>query len=109
MEFNFEARVSVTIEHHKGDKGSNVKTADFNLNVPTNVDEDMYLDKHGLPTKDGSKILTLALVQGLIGNIHYSKEMGFRDDSEHLRWIIAHLERGFATVTTLEAGEFKNP
>lgn len=107
MEFTFEARVAITLEHNPGDKGSNIKSADFNLNIPKNADESMYLDRNGLPTKDGSKILTLALVQGLVGNIHYSKEAGFRDDSEHLWWIIAQLERGFVTVAEVSSGQFK--
>ena len=35
-------------------------------------------------------------------------EKGFRDSAEHLRWIIAELERGFIAVVDIKEIERKN-
>ena len=107
MEFSFEAKVVLTLEHKKGMATSKHIATDFNLDVIGELDKKQYLDKYDLPTKAGSKVLSNVLVQGLVGNIHLAHEKGFRDSAEHLRWIIAELERGFITVTNVEQSNFK--
>lgn len=66
--------------------------------------QDEYNDRRGLPTKAGSHALTNAFVQGLVGNIHHAHQKGFKDSAEHLRYIIAELERGFINVATTQEG-----
>ncbi len=63
--------------------------------------------EQGLPTRDGSQVLSNVLIQGLVANIHMAHEKGFRDSAEHLRWIISELERGFVTVANVEQSKFK--
>lgn len=107
MEFSFEAKVVLTLEHKEGMTKSNHVATDFNLDVIGKLDRRKYLDKENLPTKDGSQVLSNVLVQGLVGNIHMAHENGFRDSAEHLRWIISELERGFVSVVNVEKSNFK--
>ena len=107
MEFSFEAKVVLTLEHKKEMTTSKHVATDFNLEVSDNLVRSQYLDKEDLPTEAGSKTLSNVLVQGLIGNIHLAHEKGFRDSAEHLRWIISELERGFVTVANVEQSNFK--
>lgn len=107
MEFSFEAKVVLTLEHKKEMTTSKHVATDFNLVVSDNLVRSQYLDKEGLPTLAGSKVLSNVLVQGLVGNIHLAHEKGFRDSAEHLRWIISELERGFITVANVEQSNFK--
>lgn len=107
MEFSFEAKVVLTLEHKKEMTTSKHVATDFNLEVSDNLVRNQYLDKEDLPTEAGSKILSNVLVQGLVGNIHLAHEKGFRDSAEHLRWIISELERGFITVANVEQSNFK--
>jgi len=107
MEFSFEAKVVLTLEHKKGMATSKHVATDFNLEVIGELDRKQYLDKEDLPTEAGSKVLSNVLVQGLVGNIHMAHEKGFRDSAEHLRWIISELERGFVTVASVEQSNCK--
>lgn len=105
MEFSFEATVKLTLEHKKGSETSSHVATDFNLDVSTNLDKKQYLYED-LPTKNGSEMLTEVLVQGLIGNIHFSDQKGFKTSPQHLREIIAKLEKGFASVATVKPHNF---
>jgi hypothetical protein len=108
MEFSFEAKVVLTLEHKKGAETSKHVSTDFNLKVIGPLQRNQYLDAEDLPTEAGSKVLSNVLVQGLVGNIHMAHEKGFRDSAEHLRWIISELERGFVTVANVEHSNFKS-
>lgn len=94
MEYVFGANIALTTVAD-GDRVKLTKT-DFNLRVSDNLQEDKYINPdNGVPTKEGSYILSNILVQGLIGNLHFAKSKGFRDSKEHLEWIISELKRGF--------------
>jgi len=107
MEFSFEAKVVLKLEHKKGMSTSKHVATDFNLEVSKNLSKSQYLDSEDLPNSAGSKVLSNVLIQGLVGNIHMAHEKGFRDSAEHLRWIISELERGFVAVTNVESSTFK--
>jgi len=98
MNFSFEVRAVLELEHNKGDKTSKHVGLSYNLDPSKNLDVNKYLDKEGLPTKDGAHVITGVLTQALIANIHMCHQEKFRDSAEHLRYIIAELERGFPTV-----------
>lgn len=98
MEYKIEGRSVVTLNHTKGDNSSTHVQTDINLQVSKNLDSSQYLGEDGLPTKDGTKMLTQAFVQGLVGNIHHAQKMGYWNDAEHIRYIISELEKGFVTV-----------
>jgi hypothetical protein len=108
MEFTIEGRCVVTLEHKEGQNTSSHVATDFNLDVSKNLNRKQYLDKEDLPTKDGTKALTQCFVQGLVGNIHQAHQKGYWDSAEHLRYIIAELERGFATVANAYTSNFKS-
>lgn len=108
MKFEIEGRCVVTLEHKQGEKTSSHVSTDFNLDVSKNVDRGHFLDKEDLPTQAGAKALTQCFVQGLVGNIHNAHLKGHWDSAEHLRYIIAELERGFVQVATTYKSEFKS-
>ena len=74
------------------------------VEVDEPLDESKYINDGDVLTKDGSQALTQCFVQGLIGNIHFAHQSGYRNDAEHLRYIISELERGFASI---ESGRVK--
>lgn len=98
MIFKIEGRSVLTLEHKKGDKTSSYVKTDFNLEVSKELDRNQYLDKEDFPTAVGSKALTQAFVQGLVGNIHHAHQKGHWNDAEHIRYIIAELKRGFVQI-----------
>lgn len=104
MEFHFTGIVKVTMDHIPGSSNSKHVATDFRLQPGKNLIQDQYNDKAGLPTKSGSHALTQTFVQGLIGNIHYAHQKGYRDSADHLRYIIGELERGFAEVVQQGVG-----
>lgn len=106
MKFKFKAKCVIEMEHREGDSTSVIDNVSFNLGVSDNLDKSKYIGEDELPTEDGSKALTLTLLQGLIGNIHQAHEKGFWDSAEHLRYIIKELERGFTEVVTVKEGRF---
>jgi hypothetical protein len=107
MEITFEGRCLITLEHRESDNKSSLISTDFNLHVSKNLEESMYFDEELMPNGAGSKALTQCFIQGLVGNIHYSHEKGFRDSAEHLRYIISELERGFIQIADIKKSNFK--
>jgi len=107
MEFFFTATSQVIMNHRKGETKSQHVATNVNIECSKNLDQRKYLNKDGLPTADGAKSMTIAFVHGLIGNIHHCHQLGYRDSAEHLRWIIAELEKGFATVANTEQSTFE--
>jgi len=103
MKYHFTAIVKVTAEHTPGSSMSKHLKTDFRLEPSSNLLQSKYLDR-GLPTKEGSQMLTEAFVQGLVGNIHHAHAHGYRDSAEHLRAIIKKLEDGFASVANVGEG-----
>jgi hypothetical protein len=95
MIFDFEGKCVLQMEHNQGMKTSKHVQTKINLDVSRNLDRKKYLDEDDLPTAMGVKALTNVFIQGLVGNIHHAREKGYWNDSEHIRYIIAELERGF--------------
>lgn len=104
MRYTITGIVKVTADYAQGATKSTHVATDFRLEVSKHLKQDEYNDKRGLPTKAGSHALTNAFVQGLVGNIHHAHQKGFKDSAEHLRYIIAELERGFINVATTQEG-----
>lgn len=104
MEFTFEAISRVTAEYKKGDSNSRHLSTDFYLEVSENLIESAYIDKEDVLTSKGSEAVTQAFIQGLVGNIHFAQQKGYRNDVEHLRYIIGELERGFSSITETSKG-----
>lgn len=105
MEFAVKAEVEVIANHVKGENHSRHVATNFLLKVSSNLKQDEYLDKEGLPTEKGSEVLTSTLVEGLIGNLHMAHQKGWRDSAEHLRYIIEKLETGFIAQGSFQKGE----
>jgi hypothetical protein len=106
MQFDFTGVCRLTLEHTPGKSTSKHVATDFFLELGKGLHHSIYLDENGIPTKEGSHVLTNIFVQGLIGNIHAAHDKGYRDGAEHLRYIIEKLEEGFASVYDVEEREF---
>lgn len=107
MRFRFTAISELVLEHFEGDAKSTHVATNLRLELSKNLDRKLYL-KNDLPTKEGVKPLTQALVQGLIANIHHAHEKKFWDSAEHLRYIISELERGFVEVAEVKESTMKD-
>lgn len=106
VRYAFDVHVVLEIDHIEGESSSMHAGTKFNLNVSSNLARNRYINEEGLPTKEGCAAITTTLIQGLVGNIHQSHEHGYRNDCEHLRYIISELEKGFASVVTVGTSNF---
>lgn len=106
MKFRFSAISRITLEHNVGDKNSKHISTDIILHCSDNLDKRKYLDKKELPTKEGIKPMTNAFVQGLLANLHMAHQKGYWDSAEHLRYIIAELEKGFVAPADVSEADF---
>jgi hypothetical protein len=80
---------------------------EISLQLSANLLKEQYFGEDELPTREGSQCLTIAFIQGLIGNIHYCHQKEQWDSAEHLRYIIAELERGFIAQVNVQTKENK--
>lgn len=101
--FTFTVITKLHLTYEQGAKTSLHNGLDLRLELSKNLQKEKYLVRD-LPTKEGSHVITGALVQGLIANIKMSHEKGWRDESEHIRYIISELQRGFVQDATVSEG-----
>lgn len=94
--FTFEAICKLKLEHHKEMKTSRHVETKYFLNISDNLSRSHYLDKDDLLTAAGTEALTQVFIAGLVGNIHHAHKAGFRNDVEHVRYIISKISEGFA-------------
>jgi hypothetical protein len=106
MQFSLETTVKVTAEHKPGAATSKHISTDFYLEVSENLDENKYMSNDDVLTAEGARAVTQCLIQGLVGNIHFSQQNGYRNDVEHLRYIISELERGFVQIAEGSKGVY---
>jgi len=106
MKISFESRCIIELDHVSGCETSKHLATKVNLIVSKNLDDTHYVDENGLPTEFGFEALTNNFIQGLVCNIHVAHEKGFRNDAEHLRFIISELERGFIENVKMDIGTF---
>lgn len=104
MIIEFKTTCSLTLEHDGKNKPKHRETK-FNLEVSPNLDRAAYLNK-GMPTAEGASVITQIFIQGLIANIHACHQKKYRDSADHLRYIMAELQRGFIEVVTIDEGFF---
>lgn len=95
MEFEFKATAVIRLRHNGEKKGSELLHSKFYFEPSDNLPNEVYVDAEGIPTHEAIKPLTQCFIQGLLGNIHTAHLSGRWDSAEHLRYIIAELERGF--------------
>lgn len=106
MKYQVEGKCILELEHKPGMLKSKHIQTKFNLDVSDELDKSQYLTPEDLPTAVGTKVLSNVFVQGLIGNIHQAHQNGFWDSAEHLRYIIAELERGFIEIASTDSSTF---
>lgn len=97
-------QVSLNLDLKK-DK-TTIKSTDFNIFTGGRLASGAYKDRNGVPNKMGTKAVTQVLVHGLIANIHFAHQREYKDSAQHLREIIAELEKGFIALTDVSQAEF---
>lgn len=102
MEFEFKATAIIGLANSESDTKSTLLYSKFFLEPSDNLDQNAYADAEGLPTEKAVKPLTQCFIQGLLGNIQTAHRSGRWDSAEHLRYIIAELERGFIENVKIE-------
>ncbi len=106
MKFSFEVFSKLELEYTKETENVRHVGTKFFLECSKNLDRSKYLDKRDLPTKEGCIAITNVLIQGLVGNLHFSNQKGYRESAEHLRYIIGELEKLSFEVTKVEESTF---
>lgn len=95
-EFIVASKVTAEADYQKGT--SKMVACDVQLFEPDGTAN--LRDDNGLVNKEGMKIQTQGLIQGLIANIHFAHQNNMWDSAEHLRYVIQYLEKGFIQSNT---------
>lgn len=109
MKLRYIAHTILDLDFHPGNKQSKHDGCSILLDVVPPLKAAAYMEPNGMLTCDGSKIMTNVLTQGLIANIHLAHQEGWRDSAEHLRYVIAELEKGFVAVADVVKRRSLNP
>lgn len=107
MEYTITAISQVTFGHKDGDLTSKHIETNYNIEISKNLDPKSYHRPDDTLTEIGVKSASSAFIQGLAANIHYAHQHKLWDSADHLRYVIAQLERAFIAVATITKGEFK--
>lgn len=97
--------VSTLVVREKSLESGRINRAEIQLEIGNDLDYRRYFAPDGKPQESAVRAYTACFVHGLIANLHYGHEMKFWDSAEHLRFIIAELERGFASVVKVGPSE----
>jgi hypothetical protein len=68
------------------------------LKVGFPLDMSRYYGEDNRLNVDGCEVATRVLLNGIMGNLHYMHQRGFRDSAEHFRYLIAEMEKLFIHV-----------
>jgi hypothetical protein len=98
----FTATSVLTVTPTEG--GSSINLVKVYLKISENLNSEVYVHPDGMPKKPGLNASTHCFIQGLVSNIHVGHQKGIWDSAEHLRFIIAELERGFVEQFTVSTG-----
>lgn len=100
MECKYQAIAILTVDVEDG--AAKLNNVTISLDLSSNLTRQAYFHHPGSLTREGAKAMTQAFVQGLVANIHTEHQKGTWDSAEHLRYIIAELERGFKRVVEIQ-------
>lgn len=104
-QFYFTAITQLVLQH-AGERSLHV-SSNVSLNFSDRLNPADYYSEDGNLNADGIDALTKTLVCGLSANIHIGHQTGKKDSAEHLREIIAELERQFVrSDATVYTGNF---
>jgi len=107
-ELSFQGYAQIVLENKDGKTSKNtLKECNIRLGVGDNLDEEAYT-KDGDLTLEGTKALTYCFVSGLAANIAQAHENGIIDSAEHLRHVMAELEKAFVVVAKVEKGQMRD-
>lgn len=104
MKFSFTGIVKLTLDHTKGEKTSKHVSTDFLLEMSKGLQQSQYIDKDGLPTKNGCHILSRVFTSGLAAVIHHAHYKGYQNDVEHIKSATDELTRQFAISANTRPG-----
>ena len=104
MRFGFQAVATIELEYSKEQTKSKLVASQITIDVSANLNKRAYINEDGAPTADGAKAMTNTFIAGLTANIHHSQKYGYWNESDHIRFIIEELQKGFVAQvkTTVE-------
>lgn len=71
-----------------------------------NMDTDALIDDSGNPkNRDCAKMTSMALLNGLMANVHNSHRLDIWDSAEHFRWAIAQMEAMFVEQVEIQKAD----
>lgn len=106
MEYEIEVKSKCMYRWNQGDTTSQMLSSKLHLVIAPPLDASKYFMSPGMPSKDGSMMITANLVAAISGNIHYAHQNGFRDSAEHLLWVITELEKLFVEQHNIKRGTY---
>lgn len=104
-QFEYVVSSHCIMEVNKEQTASKINEVNVLLTAKAEL-EKQWKDQDGIVNKDGMKVQTQGLIQGLIANIHFAHQHGLWDSAAHLRYIIDYLEQGFVKQAKATVGEF---
>ena len=108
----FSTTVSVKVEYNHDetlpDQRPFIKEVNLLLELSKKLDKSRYFNPapNNLPNRDGTKSITIALIQGLSANIRQADKMKYWEKKEHLHYIITELHRSLGFDADITPGFF---
>jgi len=96
MKFKILAATEIVLEKLDTNENPFLREISIDLKVDKKLEQDFFFNENGTINKEGSKMFTDTLIQGLIANIKNSQTQNYRDEVEHIKYVISELGRGFA-------------
>jgi hypothetical protein len=94
MKVKMSGLVFMTLEMKPNGKPS-LRECEAELHLSDKLDESAYRHEDGSLNRTGLQALTQCFIQGINANIQSAHQTGDWDSAEHLRWVIAQLEKSF--------------
>ena len=99
MKFKILAATKIILEKLDSNENPFLREISIDLKVDKKLEQSFFFNENGTINKEGSKMFTDTLIQGLIANIKNCNTQNYRNEVEHLGYIISELGRGFADST----------
>jgi hypothetical protein len=104
--YYYQTKVSLFMEKDATGRPK-FRASDVLLELSSNLDPEAYY-KDGEPNRNGCQAVMLTLVQGMVSNLEFSHDQGYREISEHLEATINELRRATSLLKPKPYGKTKD-
>lgn len=106
MNYAFKVSIVLVLEHQPDWLTSKHLSTKLFLETSPNLLHNQYVGLDEMPTKEGSKAMATALVQGIVTNIKHAEEKGFWTKPDHAKYVFEEIRRALKADAVLEDGYF---